>query len=631
MTVCSTIKDYRHGDGQPSRNCRFPDSYPVPMACEPHIAEKQSERSILSRVKLTRKQSLALNSRQYQSWFGSACLILALSISTAAQSIKVANKPAPSPATNLTPAIVDPLGRSTPRGTITAFIRAAHRDDYVSAARFMQLSAKQRPHVEVLVQDLKELMDRYFGQPITAISDLPSGELDDGLPLDQERVGPLTMGGGNVYILLVRVNDPDNGQIWLISSETLDQVLAWYGAIEKTWIEQVMPAPLLDYKFLGIPVAKWITWSASLGLPLLIFWLLTRITLSLLKRIIGDSRRRLWIVAWFAGSRWPLTLLLTLATHLIALRDLGFSLSFRIIYSRVGLVVLVIVLTWLIERTSTLAFARARSMMERRRSASTESLIMLGERVFKVVIVLAAILVILSIIGIDTKTALAGVGIGGVAVALGAQKSVENLLGGIFLLSDKTLAVGDMCRIFDRQGWVEDITLRSIRLRTLEQTLLSIPAGTLSQANIENFATRHKILVQTNLLLRYGTNVEQLQFVLENVRKLFAVNAKIEHETSRVRLINFGVRAIELELYAYVLTADYMEFLAIRESLLMQIAGIVEESGSAFAQPTEFVYMSSEQQGASGIRYMIPKDDSRARQEATDAKTGLNAMKERAG
>lgn len=558
-------------------------------------------------------------------------MLLALSVSTAGQSINLANKPASSPATNPQTAIVDPLGRSTPRGTITAFIKAAHRGDYISAARFMQVKPKRKIDVEVLAQDLKELMDRYFSEPITAISDSPSGNLDDGLPMDQERVGPLTMGNGNVYILLVRVNDPDNGQIWLISSETLDQVVGWYSAIEKSWVERVMPAPLLDYNFLGIPVAKWVTWIASFGLPLLLFWLLTRITLSLLKLLVGDSPRRVWMVAWFAGSRWLLTLLLTLITHLIGLRYLGFSLNFRIIYSRIGIVLLVIVLTWLIERTSTLAFARARSMMERKRSASTESLIMLGERVFKVVIILAAVLVILTIVGVDTKTALAGVGIGGVAVALGAQKSVENLLGGIFLLSDKTLAVGDMCCISDRQGWVEDITLRSIRLRTLEQTLLSIPAGILSQANIENFATRRKILVQTNLLLRYGTTVDQLQFVLENIRKLLAGNAKIEHETSRVRLINFGMRAIELELYAYILTADNMEFLAIRESLLMKIAGVVEESGSAFAQPTEFLYLSSDQRGASGISYMIPRDDARPHQEATDLKTGVNAMKERAG
>jgi len=556
-------------------------------------------------------------------------VLLVLGRQSASQALNPASKPTAPTNTAPTP-IVDPLGRGTPRGTVTAFIRAAHRGDFVSSARYMQLSPKHRPHVEVLAQDLKELLDRYFSEPITTISDSPSGNLDDGLPLDQEHVGPLTMGDGNVYILLVRVTDPDNGQIWLISSETLDQVPIWYSAIEKTWVERIMPAPLLNSKFLGIPVAKWVAWIGSIGFPLLFFWLLTTATLSLLQRLIRSSSKALFIVALFSGVRWPLILLLTLATHFASLPYLGFSLAFRIFDSRTSLVIFVIVLTWLIQRTSTLAFARARMMMERRRSSSTESLILLGERVFKVLIVLIAVLIILKIIGVDTKTALAGVGIGGVAVALGAQKSVENLLGGIFLLSDKTLAVGDMCRISERSGWIEDITLRSIRLRTLEQTLLSIPAGILSQANIENFASRRKILAQTNLLLRYGTTVEQLRLVLENIRKLLDSSAKIESATARIRLVNFGIRAIELELYAYILTADYMEFLALRESLLLQIAGVVEAAGSAFAQPTEFVYLSSQQIEASGFQYGAQQDESQTRQKERELNTGFSALKERA-
>jgi MscS family membrane protein len=207
-----------------------------------------------------------------------------------------------------------------------------------------------------------------------------------------------------------------------------------------------------------------------------------------------------------------------------------------------------------------------------------------------VLLTLAAIFAILSVLGVDTKTALAGVGIGGVAVAFGAQKTVENLLGGIFLLTDKALAVGDTCCISSRVGTIEDITLRSVRLRTNEQSLLSIPAGALSQANIENFATRRKILVQTNLQLSYGTTADELRSVLEGIQKLLKENPKIEAASARIRLVNFGARAIELELFAYVQTPDYMEFLAIREELFLHVADAVEASGSSFARPTEFIY-----------------------------------------
>lgn len=171
------------------------------------------------------------------------------------------------------------------------------------------------------------------------------------------------------------------------------------------------------------------------------------------------------------------------------------------------------------------------------------------------------------------------------AIALGAQRSVENLLGGVFLLTDRALAVGDTCSIADRLGVVEDITMRSVRLRTLEQTLLSVPAGVLAQSSVENFATRDKILVLSTLRLRYDTTAAQLRQVLGRIRGLLEERPEIEKETARIRLVDFGVYAIELELFAYLLTPDFSKFLALREELLLQVAAIVESSGSGFARP----------------------------------------------
>jgi len=246
---------------------------------------------------------------------------------------------------------------------------------------------------------------------------------------------------------------------------------------------------------------------------------------------------------------------------------------------------LVLALTWWARRLLTLSFDYTRSRMQRREQTGTKSLLLLGERLLKVLIILVALLLILTLLGVDTQTALAGLGIVGVALALGAQKTVENVLGGISLLTDRALAVGDMCSISGRLGIVEDITLRSVRLRTMEQTLLSIPAGTLSQDSIENFSARDKILARTTLWLRYGTSTEQLGSILDEIRKRLAENPKIETGTSRARLVDLGAHAIEIELYAFVLTSDVPEFLAVREDLLLQVVGIVEAAGGGFARP----------------------------------------------
>src|SRR5262249_53388551 len=126
----------------------------------------------------------------------------------------------------------------------------------------------------------------------------------------------------------------------------------------------------------------------------------------------------------------------------------------------------------------------------------------------------------------------------------------------------------------------------SVRLRTAEQTLLSVPAGILSQSNLENFATRNKILMQTMLRLQYGATASQLRRVLTGVRSLLDGHPDIETSSARIRLGDFGVRAIELELFAYVLTTDWSKFLSVREELFLQIAALVESSGTSFAQPT---------------------------------------------
>lgn len=481
--------------------------------------------------------------------------------------------------------ITDPLGRSTPRGTITAFIGAAHRDDFFSAARYLQVTAKQRPDTETLSRNLSELMNRYLHQPVSSISDSPAGALDDGLPLDRERVGPLQVGGEELGIELVRVKGGGAGPIWLISSATLSRIPGLHASMGKTWVERVMPKALLKQTFLGISWAQVIVWAASIGIPILLLSLVFLMAIVLARSRIDDPIRRRRLDSWYARLRWPSISVLTLGVHLASLSWLGFPLGFRILYSRFVAALLVLASTWWCRRLLTLSFNYTRSRMHRREQSGTKSLMLLGERLLKVLLILVAVFLILTILGVDTQTSLAGLGIVGVALALGAQKTVENVLGGVFLLTDRALAVGDMCRISGRLGTVEDITLRSVRLRTQEQTLLSIPAGVLSQDNVENFSARGKILAQTTLRLRYGTSTEQLRSILDGIRKLLAENPDIETGTFRVRLMDLGARAIEVELYAYVLTSDIPEFLAVREELLLQALGIVEAAGVGFARP----------------------------------------------
>ena len=527
----------------------------------------------------------------------------------------------PPPAAPQQEQLADPIGRTTPRATIAAFMRAAGRGDYVSAARYMQVTESQRRNTERLARDLKFLMDRYFSEAVTSISDSPEGALDDGLPIDRERVGPLTIGEAKTDIALVNVTDPQSGRVWLISSETLAQIPALRRLVARTWIERAMPQALVGRELFGMSLAHWIVFAASLVIPFVLLMVIGGLVAFLARRIARDPARRHSLDEWYAVIRWPAIIVLTLAIQLTAMRLLGFPLVFRIGYAHVALVAGVIALTWLVRRILTLGFARGRRAVWGRDSTSTQSLMLLGERLIQVLVLIVAGMAILTIVGVNTKAALAGLGIGGIALALGAQKTVENLLGGVFLLSDRALAVGDTCSVSNRIGVVEDVTLRSVRLRTMEQTLLSVPAGILAQSNVENFATRRKILAKTIVRVRYGTTAEQLRLMLTAIRHLLAESPKIEAESSRARLVDFGDRAVEIELFAYVLTADFVEFLAVREDLLLQVAAIVESSGSGFAQPTQFVYMDRNGGVDSQAREAVTYDDVRLGQ-PKDARPG---------
>lgn len=490
------------------------------------------------------------------------------------------------------PQPTDALGRDSPFGTVTGFSGAVRRNDFAVAARYLQAGGRGPQQLEELSRDLSELIDRYFTQRLTSLSNAPAGDLADGLDPNRERIR-LEIGDREEELFLRRVKDPAAGQIWLISSDTLARVPTLHRSSTAIWLERVMPASLVSRSYAGLSLAQWTLWAASILVPALLFWTLGGLIAFIVRRRITDVNRRAVFLSSWRSVRWPLIVVLTLLAHVAVLPQLALSVTSRFDYARVITAVAVVVAGILLWRLFTVTFREARLLAMRRGRADTRSLMLLGERIVKVLIVMCAMFAVLALAGVDPTTALAGVGIVGVAVALGAQKSVENLIGGVSLLTDRAIAVGDFCRFADRQGWVEDITLRSVRMRTLDQTLLSVPAGLLAQGSIENFATRSKILLLSVLRLRYGTTCEQLQYALDGMRRLLAAHPSIEQEGSRVRLVAFGERAIEIEVFAYVMTADHAKFLEIREDLLLNVAHIVESSGSAFALPTQFIYMRS--------------------------------------
>jgi MscS family membrane protein len=475
----------------------------------------------------------------------------------------------------------DPLGRDTPSGTVFGFLQVAQAGNYKAAADYLQMTAARRQaQGPELANQLKVLLDRAFAGTMRRISTRPEGSPESG-DLDTQTIGAFINVEADVPVVLTRVTDPSAGKIWLFSSATLSKVPELYDNLQAHQIEKKLPQSLVGNLFLGMPVWQWLALLIAIPVSAALGWAVV---------VLLAIPRRLWLkytnrpnLHSYNRVSAPLLLFFGALAHRVLTSYLGLPLLQRIYYFRITGVVMVIGFFWLLLRATGVTMQRLRAHAISAGRIGTSSLLVLGERLLKVVIVAAAILSVLSAFGFNLTTVLAGLGIGGIAIAFAAQKTLENLFGGVSVLADEVIRVGDFCRFGDRVGTVEDISLRSTRVRTLDRSELSIPNGSVATMNVENFTRRDKIWFNPTFSVRYDTSPDQLRYLLAEVRRMLYEHPKVENDSARIRLAGFDTNGLSLEIFSYVLTQDFTEFTAIREDLLLRITEIVGNAGSAFA------------------------------------------------
>jgi MscS family membrane protein len=494
--------------------------------------------------------------------------------------------PAPVPASQAQ----DPLGRDTPAGTIFGFLHAAQTGNHSTAAQYLQMSnAKRLAQGEYLAAKLKLVMDRAFAGNLRGISNQRDGTPQEGVSLDRQRIGILSAGDIDADLDLVHVLDPGGSRIWLISSETLAKVPDLYEQLEVRQVETRLPGLLVQHQLAGMPVWQWLAILIAIPLAAALGWLAVQL-MKFPRYLWLRKRKQSLSLAWTAISS-PLWLVLGTAIHTLCVKYVRLPLLQRHYYQITVGVVLIVGFNWLLWRILQQLAQKIRERAIYAGRAGTGSVMLLGERILKALILILAVFLILGTLGFNMTTALAGLGIGGIAVAFAAQKTLENLFGGISLLGDEVIHIGDVCRFGDRVGTVEDISLRSTSIRTPERTELSIPNGSLATMNVENLSRRDKILFNTKLGLRYETSPDQLRYVLAQTRRLFYEHPKVETDGARIRFTGYDNSSLTLEVFCYVLTRDNAEFLAIQEDLLLRIMDIIEVSGTALALPSRTLYL----------------------------------------
>jgi MscS family membrane protein len=214
--------------------------------------------------------------------------------------------------------------------------------------------------------------------------------------------------------------------------------------------------------------------------------------------------------------------------------------------------------------------------------------------VAKLVALLVSVYILVDLtesLGVPVAPVLTGLGVGGLAVALAVRPTLENIIGGFVLFADAPVRVGEFCKFGNELGTVEAIGLRSVRVRGLNRAIITVPNAEFSQLQLINFTRRDKNLLMTRLSLRYETTPDQLRLVLARLRELLIAHPKVAGDSSRVRFVEYGDSALELEVFALVETREWPDFLAIQEDLNLRMKSIVEESGSGFALPSQTIYL----------------------------------------
>jgi MscS family membrane protein len=244
-----------------------------------------------------------------------------------------------------------------------------------------------------------------------------------------------------------------------------------------------------------------------------------------------------------------------------------------------------IILIWFILRIIELVRYRITHTMEGRGNEHATVLIRPAATAVKIVVLVVAVMVWIENLGFKATTLIAGLGVGGLAVALAAQKSVENLIGAITLYMSAPVKVGDFCKFGGQVGTVEEINLRATRIRTPDDTLIAVPNAIFSEMILENISKRQKVRYNPHLCLSHKATPEQVSAVLEGIRGELEGRPDIDQENLYVRFEDFGERGLDFKSLIFVTTQNYQEYLGVAECLNLRIMDIVEKAGTELAEP----------------------------------------------
>ena len=476
----------------------------------------------------------------------------------------------------------DEFDRGTPQRSAEGFLAAVDDTDYEAAAEYLDLRNLRGEASALsgaqLSRRLFVIFNRATWMDVDDLLDDPAGRSNDNLPNYRDSIGVVLDGDKEIRLLMQKVPRGDGVSIWKVSNATVSlipKLYATYGYPE--WIEDLRRS-LPNVTFLGFELFKWVI---AFGAGMIAYVTVFLIALAT-RRILGDpetpSHRRVFRFLILPVGIWVI---------IISMSSVATSLGRGETAEMLGRVspVPILLTVWMVFAGINLLRDIYSSRLQRRDRSGAAVLLRPASNAAKLLIGMVAALIYLDNVGVDITTVLAGLGVGGIAVALALQKPMEDVFGAITLYTQQPIRVGDFCRIGAVTGTIEEIGLRTTSIRTLANTLIAIPNARLASEPIDNISAREKILFRPTLRLRYDTSPEQLTHILGGIRELLSSHNRVLQDNHRVRFNKIDDDALLVEVYAYLDTKVWTEYLELAEELNIRILEIIAQAGTTLSLP----------------------------------------------
>lgn len=487
------------------------------------------------------------------------------------------------------PVVVD---SASPRASVNGFLHAAREGDFVRAARWIDQSgpgaAERAPDV---ARRLKAVLDAKLWIDLDKVSPRAEGDLDDGLPRDREELGTIsTADEQEIAIRLARQGSGENRR-WVFSSSTIAQLDLLYNELPDHWIREHLPAVLLRSGPFDVLYWQWIALLVLIPAAAMIGLTLTPPTRAVLRKAVSRTKTELddQIIA---AARGPIVLLWSVAASRVLLRWIALPSPAHLFIVELQKATAVVAAYWILLRVITVVQGALPQSRWAETNPALRSLIPLGGRILRFLVMFVAVLNVLSVFGYPITTVVAGLGIGGLALALGAQKTLEHFFGSVSLGVDQPFRVGDWVSVNGIAGGIESIGLRSTRIRTIDRTVVTIPNGQLAEAMSENFGARERIRMNGVIGVEYGTSAATMRLLRDGIEKILRAHPLTWQERVQVAFSGFGASSLDIEYFCWLETNQIDEFRAARNDLLLEIMEFVEGNGAGFAFPTRTIHIA---------------------------------------